>query len=167
MGQFYRDYSDYLSERFDHKMQKLTVNAGFTCPNRDGTKGYGGCTYCNNQAFNPSFAQKGESITSQLEKAKHFFARKYPQMRYLAYFQAYTNTHSSDIDQLMNMYFEALSVDGIDGLIIGTRPDCMPDELLKELSDLNSFPGKVMIEYGAESSFNETLVRINRCHTKG
>ena len=165
MGQFYRDYSDYLSERFDHKMQKLTVNAGFTCPNRDGTKGYGGCTYCNNQAFNPSFAQKGESITSQLEKAKHFFARKYPQMRYLAYFQAYTNTHSSDIERLMNMYFEALSVDGIDGLIIGTRPDCMPDELLKELSDLNSFPGKVMIEYGAESSFNETLVRINRCHT--
>lgn len=165
MGQFYRDYSNYLSERFDHKMQKLTVNAGFTCPNRDGTKGYGGCTYCNNQAFNPSFAQKGESITSQLEKAKHFFARKYPQMRYLAYFQAYTNTHSSDIDRLMNMYFEALSVDGIDGLIIGTRPDCMPDELLKKLSDLNSFPGKVMIEYGAESSFNETLVRINRCHT--
>ena len=97
MGQFYRDYSDYLSERFDHKMQKLTVNAGFTCPNRDGTKGYGGCTYCNNQAFNPSFAQKGESITSQLEKAKHFFARTYPQMRYLAYFQAYTNTNSSDI----------------------------------------------------------------------
>lgn len=165
MGKYYRDYADYLAERFDGKMQKLTVNAGFTCPNRDGTKGYGGCTYCNNQAFNPSFAQRGESVTSQLEKAKHFFARKYPDMRYLAYFQAYTNTHSSDIDRLIAMYEEALAVDGVDGLIIGTRPDCMPDKLLDKLAIMNVFPGRVMVEYGAESSHDLTLERINRCHT--
>ena len=165
MGKYYREYSDYLAEIFDCKMQKLTVNAGFTCPNRDGTKGYGGCTYCNNQSFNPTFSQKGESVTSQLEKAKQFFAKKYPQMRYLAYYQAYTNTHSSDINHLMEMYDEALNVDSVDGIIIGTRPDCMPEELLQKLADLNSRPGKVMIEYGAESSFDETLKRINRCHT--
>lgn len=165
MGKYYREYSDYLAERFDRKMQKLTVNAGFTCPNRDGTKGWGGCTYCNNQAFNPTFAERGDSITEQLTKAKAFFARKYPDMHYLAYFQAYTNTHSSSISRLMDMYHEALAVENVDGLIIGTRPDCVSDELLEKLEELNTFPGRVVIEYGAESSFDETLERINRCHT--
>ena len=165
MSKYYREYSDYLAERFDRKMQKLTVNAGFTCPNRDGTKGWGGCTYCNNQAFNPTFAERGDSITEQLTKAKAFFARKYPDMHYLAYFQAYTNTHSSSISRLMDMYHEALAVENVDGLIIGTRPDCVSDELLEKLAELNTFPGRVVIEYGAESSFDETLERINRCHT--
>ncbi len=165
MGKYYREYSDYLAERFNRKMQKLTVNAGFTCPNRDGTKGRGGCTYCNNQAFNPTFAERGDSITEQLTKAKAFFARKYPNMHYLAYFQAYTNTHSSSISRLMDMYHEALAVENVDGLIIGTRPDCVSDELLEKLAELNTFPGRVVIEYGAESSFDETLERINRCHT--
>lgn len=165
MGKYYREYSDYLAERFDRKMQKLTVNAGFTCPNRDGTKGWGGCTYCNNQAFNPTFAERGDSITEQLTKAKAFFARKYPDMHYLAYFQAYTNTHSDDVSRLMDMYHEALAVENVDGLIIGTRPDCVNDELLEKLAELNTFPGRVVIEYGAESSFDETLERINRCHT--
>ena len=165
MGKYYREYSDYLAERFNRKMQKLTVNAGFTCPNRDGTKGWGGCTYCNNQAFNPTFAERGDSITEQLTKAKAFFARKYPDMHYLAYFQAYTNTHSSSISRLMDMYHEALAVENVDGLIIGTRPDCVNDELLEKLAELNTFPGRVVIEYGAESSFDETLERINRCHT--
>ena len=165
MGKYYREYSDYLAERFDRKMQKLTVNAGFTCPNRDGTKGWGGSTYCNNQAFNPTFAERGDSITEQLTKAKAFFARKYPDMHYLAYFQAYTNTHSSSISRLMDMYHEALAVENVDGLIIGTRPDCVSDELLEKLAELNTFPGRVVIEYGAESSFDETLERINRCHT--
>ncbi len=161
----FRTYSDYLADFFPHKMQKLTVNAGFTCPNRDGTKGRGGCIYCNNQSFNPSFASRGESVTSQLQKGKAFFARKYPEMRYLAYFQAYTNTHSSSIDRLMELYREALSVDGVDGIIIGTRPDCMPDGLLSRLQELNTFPGRVMVEYGAESANDATLRLINRCHT--
>ena len=117
-------------------MQKLAVNAGFTCPNRDGTRGLGGCTYCNNQSFNPGYCAPSLSVTEQVEEGKRFFARKYPSMRYLAYFQAYTNTHSDDIDRLMGLYREALAVDGVDGVIIGTRPDCMPDELLHRLKEL-------------------------------
>lgn len=144
-------------------MQKLAVNAGFSCPNRDGTKGRGGCTYCNNQTFNPGYCAPTLSVTQQLEEGKSFFGKKYPDMRYLAYFQAYTNTHG-DIDRLMALYEEALSVDKVDGLIIGTRPDCMPDELLQRLKELHQRHW-VMIEYGAETSHNVTLERINRCHT--
>ena len=91
----YRDFSDFLSEHFSGKVQKISINAGFTCPNRDGSKGHGGCTYCNNQTFNPEYCSTSASITEQLEKGKAFFARKYPTMRYLAYFQAYTNTYAS------------------------------------------------------------------------
>ena len=124
-------------------MQKIAVNAGFTCPNRDGSKGRGGCTYCNNQTFNPAYCSPSQSITEQLEEGKRFFGKKYPDMRYLAYFQAYTNTHG-DIDRIMEMYREALAVDKVDGIIIGTRPDCMPQELLNQ---------------------NSTLDFINRCHS--
>ncbi len=161
----YRTYSHYLAERFPWKMQKLTVNAGFTCPNRDGSKGRGGCIYCNNQSFNPSFSSKGETVTEQLAKGKRFFARKFPDMHYLAYFQAYTNTHSDNIDYLINLYEEALSVPDVEGVIIGTRPDCMTDKLLTRLADMNSFPGRVMVEYGAETADDATLKLINRCHT--
>lgn len=157
----YRDFSDFLNDHFRCKMQKLTVNAGFSCPNRDGTKGYGGCTYCNNQSFNPEYCSTGLSVTEQLERGKNFFRRKYPDMRYLAYFQAYTNTHDDDIDRLMSLYNEAVRVDGVDGVIIGTRPDCMPDSLLSRLKELPW----VMVEYGAETSHNATLELVNRCHT--
>ncbi len=159
----YRDFSDFLAGLFECKMQKLAVNAGFTCPNRDGTKGRGGCTYCNNQTFNPVYCAPSQSVARQLEDGKRFFGKKYPEMRYLAYFQAYTNTHG-DIDRLMSLYEEALSVDKVDGLIIGTRPDCMPDELLRRLARLNE-SHCVIVEYGAETSHNATLERINRCHT--
>lgn len=162
MNPYYRDFADFLAEQFPGtKMQKLAVNAGFTCPNRDGTKGRGGCTYCNNLSFNPGYCSPRLSVSEQIEAGRRFFARKYPDMRYLAYFQAYTNTHSDDIDRLMNLYEEALAVDGVDGVIIGTRPDCMPDALLARLRKLPW----VMVEYGAESSHNVTLERINRCHT--
>lgn len=163
MGAYYRDFSDFLAELFPCKMQKIAVNAGFTCPNRDGTKGRGGCTYCNNQTFNPGYCAPSLSVTEQLEEGKRFFGKKYPDMRYLAYFQAYTNTHG-DIDRLMALYEEALAVDKVDGLIIGTRPDCMPDALLQRLSQLNK-SHRVIVEYGAETSHNITLERINRCHT--
>lgn len=157
----YRDFSDFLHDHFRSKMQKLTVNAGFTCPNRDGTKGYGGCTYCNNQSFNPDYCSTGLSVAEQLEKGKAFFRRKYPEMRYIAYFQAYTNTHEKDIKRLMTLYHEAAEVEGVDGIIIGTRPDCMPGKLLERLKELPW----VMVEYGAETSHNDTLERVNRCHT--
>ncbi len=157
----YKDFADFLNEHFPCKMQKLTVNAGFTCPNRDGTKGWGGCTYCNNQTFNPDYCSTGLSVTGQLEKGKSFFGKKYPDMRYLAYFQAYTNTHDDNIDRLMDLYREAVTVDKVDGVIIGTRPDCMPQALLERLRGLPW----VMVEYGAETAHNETLEMVNRCHT--
>lgn len=162
MKKLYRDFADFLSEHFEGKVQKIAVNAGFTCPNRDGTKGTGGCTYCNNQSFNPGYCAPSLSVSEQLEQGKAFFGRKYPEMKYLAYFQAYTNTHSDDIDRLIGLYREALEVTDVVGLIIGTRPDCMPQPLLDRLTQL---PGWVMVEYGAESASDETLVRVNRCHT--
>ncbi len=163
MTKYYRDFADFLAEHFTGKMQKLAVNAGLSCPNRDGTIGRGGCTYCNNSSFNPSYCSPTLSVTEQIETGKAFFARKYPAMRYLAYFQAYTNTHGA-VDRLMPLYEEALRADKVDGLIIGTRPDCMPPELLDRLKKLAE-TRFVMIEYGAESSHNATLERINRCHT--
>ncbi len=157
----WRDYSDFLASHFPGKMQKLAVNAGFSCPNRDGTKGRGGCTYCNNESFNPSYCSPAESVTRQIERGKRFFALKYPDMRYLAYFQAYTNTHSDDLQRLTALYEEALAVDGVDGVIIGTRPDCVPQRLLEAVKALPW----AMIEYGAESSHDSTLGSVNRCHT--
>jgi radical SAM protein, TIGR01212 family len=159
----YRDFGDFLREHFPGKMQKLTVNAGFTCPNRDGTLGTGGCTYCNNRSFSPGYAFDRESVTEQLEKSKQFFRRKYPEMRYLAYFQSYTNSYG-ELPRLMALYEKALCVEGVDGLIIGTRPDCMPQELLVQLGELRRRKW-VMVEYGAESAHNRTLDIINRCHT--
>lgn len=157
----YRDYADFLAERFEGKMQKLTVNAGFSCPNRDGTIGRGGCSYCNNASFSPAIG--GNSVTAQLERSKQFFARKYPQMRYIAYFQSYTNTHG-DPDRLISLYKEALAVDGVDAIIIGTRPDCVSPALLDALADINR-RHRVIMEYGAESANDITLRRVNRCHS--
>lgn len=163
MNPFYKDYSDYLAGFFEGKVQKLTVDAGFTCPNRDGSLGRGGCIYCNNSSFSPDTGARRRDVAEQLEDSKRFFSRKYPDMRYLAYFQSYTNTYGNTAD-LMALYRKALSVDGVVGLIIGTRPDCMPDDLLGELARLNT-SAPVFIEYGAESSHDATLDRINRCHS--
>ena len=158
----YYDFASFLSQYFDGKVQKISIHAGFTCPNRDGSKGTGGCTYCNNQTFNPDYCKPEFGIRRQLEDGISFFARKYPQMRYLAYFQAYTNTYG-ELEQLKAMYDEALSVDGVVGLVIGTRPDCMPPVLLDYIEEL-SRKTFVMVEYGIESANDETLRRINRGH---
>lgn len=166
MNPLYLEYSDYLARLFPgRKMQKLTVNARFTCPNRDGSKGRGGCIYCNNEAFNPSFANSLLSVEEQLEKAKQFFGHKYPDMRYLAYFQAYTNTYGRSTDELLSLYSRALAVDKVDGVIIGTRPDCVGAPLLDSLALINSPESRIIIEYGAESAHDSTLVTINRGHT--
>ncbi len=144
------------------KVQKISINAGFTCPNRDGRVGVGGCTYCNNQTFNPEYCKTEKSVTQQLEEGKRFFAHKYPDMKYLAYFQAYTNTYG-ELEELKRKYEEALAVDGVVGLVIGTRPDCMPDDLLDYLEQL-SHRAFLIVEYGIESVRDETLLRINRGH---
>ena len=159
----YNDLSAYLSECFPFKVQKISLNAGFTCPNRDGTVGYGGCTYCNNQTFNPSYCKTEKTVTEQLEEGKQFFARKYPDMKFLAYFQAYTNTYA-ELEELKRKYEEALSVPDVVGIVIGTRPDCMPDTLLNYLEELNQRTF-LLVEYGVESTDNDTLKRINRGHT--
>lgn len=159
----YRDLSTFLLEYFPFKVQKISINAGFTCPNRDGSVGVGGCTYCNNQTFNPSYCHTEKTVTTQLEEGKLFFARKYPDMKYLAYFQAYTNTYG-ELQSLKRKYEEALKLPNVVGLVIGTRPDCMPDELLDYLEELNQRTF-LLVEYGIESTNNETLKRINRGHT--
>ena len=158
-----KTFSDFLQGIFPFKVQKISINAGFTCPNRDGTKGWGGCTYCNNQTFSPQYAANEKSVTQQLEEGIRFFSHKYPQMKYIAYFQAYTNTYD-DTEKLLKKYNEALDYPDVVGLIIGTRPDCMPDELLDELEKISrrSF---LLIEYGVESTCNQTLEFINRGHT--
>lgn len=159
----YNDYASFLKEHFPYKVQKITLNAGFSCPNRDGTVGKGGCTYCNNQTFNPAYCLTEKSVCQQLEEGKIFFSKKYPEMKYLAYFQAYTNTYDH-LEKLKERYEEALNVDNVVGLVIGTRPDCMPDELLDYLEKL-SHQTFLLIEYGLESTNNQTLKRINRGHS--
>lgn len=158
----YREFGDFLRERFPFKAQKIAINAGFTCPNRDGSKGRGGCTYCNNQTFNPSYCQTDKSVTDQLAEGVRFFSRKYPEMRYLAYFQAYTSTYG-ELERLECLYEEALGYPGVVGLVIGTRPDCMPDHLLDYLARLSE-QVLVLVEYGVESTLDRTLRRINRGH---
>ena len=116
----YNDFARFLALHFPFKVQKISLNVGFTCPNRDGVKGYGGCTYCNNQTFNPAYCRTDKPVTQQLEEGKEFFARKYPEMKFLAYFQAYTNTYA-ELDKLRRMYEEALRVEGVVGGGWGSR----------------------------------------------
>lgn len=162
MEQRYNEFGSWLKEQLGFKVQKISLNAGFTCPNRDGTVGVGGCTYCNNQTFNPAYCQTEKTVTQQLEEGKQFFARKYPDMKYLAYFQAYTNTYG-DVSHVIRLYEEALRVKDVVGIVIGTRPDCMPDELLDYLEELNK-RAFLIVEYGIESTDDNVLRRINRGH---
>lgn len=159
----YNDFPTFLKRYFPFKVQKISLHAGFTCPNRDGTRGYGGCTYCNNQTFSPEYCHTEKSVRMQLEEGKTFFAHKYPEMKYLAYFQAYTNTYG-ELEDLIRKYEEALDVEGVVGLVIGTRPDCMPPALLDYLTELNRRTF-LLVEYGIESTLDRTLLRINRGHT--
>ncbi len=160
---FYRDYSHWIREQFPYRVQKISVDAGFSCPNRDGRLSTGGCTFCDNKTFNPTYCNRSKSITRQLEEGKAFFSRKYPDMRYLAYFQAYSNTYGT-LSELKAKYEEALSLDGVVGLVVGTRPDCITDETLAYLQQLNR-QTFILVEYGVESANDATLRRVNRGHT--
>lgn len=159
----YNDFGAWLRSHFPYKVQKISVDAGFTCPNRDGRIGRGGCTFCDNNTFNPSYCNKNSSIREQLETGKKFFARKYPEMKYLAYFQAYTNTYAP-LDTLKRMYEEALGTENVVGIVIGTRPDCVNKELLDYLGSLSQ-QVFVSVEYGIESTNDTTLKNINRGHS--
>ena len=160
---YYNDYGTWIRRQFPYRVQKISIDAGFTCPNRDGRISTGGCIYCDNRTFNPSYCQRRHSVTQQLEEGKRFFAHKYPDMKYLAYFQAFTNTYAP-LAQLKALYEEALQVEDIVGIVIGTRPDYVSDELLDYLAALNQRTF-VLVEYGVESANNDTLLRINRGHS--
>ncbi|MDD5507129.1 MAG: TIGR01212 family radical SAM protein [Bacteroidales bacterium] len=160
----FNSFTDHLRSYFGERIQKVAVDAGFTCPNRDGTLGTGGCTYCDNDAFNPSYCRPEKSIAQQLSEGIAFHASRYRRAsHYLAYFQPFSNTYAS-IGKLEQVYSEALSFPGIVGIVAGTRPDCVDDDklaLLREIAKRHY----VMVEYGIESCYNETLQRINRGHT--
>ena len=157
-------YSNYFRKLFGGRVQKLSIDAGFTCPNRDGSKGTGGCTYCNNDAFNPSYCSPGKSVTLQIEEGISFHQKRYRRASsYLAYFQAYSNTYSS-LETLKKLYSEALDYPGVIGIIIGTRPDCIDNEKLQYLKELSE-TCYLAVEYGIESCYDRTLIKINRGHS--
>ncbi len=160
----YNAYADYIRQRFGGRIQKVSVDAGFTCPNRDGTVGIGGCTFCNNEAFNPSYCATATSIEEQLQRGIAFLKNRYKRNTgYMAYFQAYTNTYDS-LEVLRERFETALRYPGIVGLVIGTRPDCIDAEKLDYIRSLSE-KYYVVVEYGIESCHEKTLLRINRGHT--
>ena len=160
----FNSYSEYFRKKFGGRVQKLTLDAGFTCPNRDGSKGKGGCTFCNNNAFNPSYCQPEKSISTQIDEGIEFHKKRYRRAdKYLAYFQAYSNTYAG-VDVLRERYEEALRRDEVIGLVIGTRPDTVDTEILNYIKTLAK-DHYVVIEYGIESCYNNTLKRVNRGHS--
>lgn len=160
----FNSYSGFFRKEFGGRLQKVSIDAGFTCPNRDGSKGSGGCTFCSNDAFNPSYCSPSKSITVQLSEGIEFLSKRYRNPKgYLAYFQAYSNTYAP-VDELRKIYSEALSFPGVRGIIIGTRPDCIDAEKIGLLKGLTE-EYFVAVEYGAESCYDSTLKRINRCHS--
>jgi len=163
MEEVYNSYSQWIRKQFPYRVQKISVDAGFSCPNRDGRLGTHGCIFCDNNTFNPSYCDRQKSIHQQLEEGKQFFRRKYPDMKYLAYFQAYSNTYDT-LDMLKRKYEEALQTEDIVGLVVGTRPDCMPDDILDYLEALNR-QTFLIVEYGIESTNDVTLRYINRGHS--
>ena len=162
MEQYYHDFGTWIRNQLPFRVQKISIDAGFTCPNRDGRIGVGGCIFCDNKSFNSSYCSHKKSVTEQLEDGKRFFAKKYPDMKYLAYFQAYTNTYDT-ADKLKELYEEALKVEDVVGIVIGTRPDCVSSELLDYLEELNKRTF-LIVEYGIESCNDDTLRFINRGH---
>lgn len=165
MNERYTDYGEFLGRLFPGlKVQKIAIDAGHNCPNRDGTLGRGGCLYCNNAAFSPAYCHTAGTVKAQIDEGRRFFAHKYPQMQYLAYFQAYTSTHAP-LGELIKAYEEAMMQPGVAGLVIGTRPDCMPPALLDYLSEVNASRMPVIVEFGVESVHDSTLALVNRRHT--
>lgn len=158
----YRDFNSYLREVFGCRVQKISVDAGLSCPNRDGSISYGGCIYCNERGSGTGAAKLALSIRQQLEIGKARLAKRYKAKKFLAYFQSFSNTYGP-LTRLKALYEEALSVEDIVGLCIGTRPDCAPDEVLDYLEELSK-ECLIWIEYGLQSASDATLVRINRGH---
>lgn len=160
-AQRYRRFTDHLRQTFGCRVHKVSLDVGFTCPNRDGTVAVGGCIYCNNASFSPG--NRRLSVSAQLEQGKRFLRQRYGAQKFIAYFQAYTNTYG-DVDRLRTLYDEALRSEDILGLAIGTRPDCVPDAVLDLLADYASHT-YLWLELGLESGHDQTLALLNRGHT--
>ncbi len=160
----FNSYSNYFRQKFGGRVQKVTINAGFTCPNRDGAISTGGCTFCNNSAFNPSYCSPQKSVRQQIEEGIEFHANRYRKAdKFLAYFQAYSNTYKP-LDELKNIYDQALDVEGVVGIVVGTRPDCVDEDILDYFAELSKHH-YVILEYGVESTYDQTLIDINRGHS--
>ena len=159
----FNSYAAYFRRVFGHRMQKVTINAGFSCPNRDGKISTGGCTFCDNAAFTPSYCDSAKSITQQIDEGIEFHRKRYrTAQQYLAYFQSFSNTYAP-LERLRECYDEALAHPDIAGIVVGTRPDCVDEQKLDYFAEL-SRKKYVTIEYGVESCYDETLRRINRGH---
>ena len=162
MTRFVNTFGRYLRQKYGEKVHKLSVNASFTCPNRDGTKGIGGCTFCNNASFSPASTEAGK-ITDQISNAKEKVIARTGANKFIAYFQSYSNTYGSPED-LKRYYDEALSQPNVIGLAVGTRPDCVPEPVLELLASYQEKGFEVWLELGLQSSFDQTLETINRGH---
>ena len=159
----FNSYAAYFRRVFGHRMQKVTINAGFSCPNRDGKISTGGCTFCDNAAFTPSYCDSTKSITQQIDEGIEFHRKRYrTAQQYLAYFQSFSNTYAP-LERLRECYDEALAHPDIAGIVVGTRPDCVDEQKLDYFAEL-SRKKYVTIEYGVESCYDKTLRRINRGH---
>ncbi|MFI3331455.1 MAG: TIGR01212 family radical SAM protein [Rikenellaceae bacterium] len=162
-GRRFRSYSSYFKSLFGQRLQKVTINAGFTCPNRDGKVGTGGCTYCNNEAFSPSYCMRGGDVKTQILQGMEFHEARYRRAdNFLAYFQSFSNTYAP-LDKLKEIYNSALSLPRVKGIIVGTRPDCVDEQKLDYFASLAE-KYYVAIEYGIESCYDKTLRTINRGH---
>ncbi|MCU7849796.1 MAG: TIGR01212 family radical SAM protein [Candidatus Thiodiazotropha sp. (ex Lucinoma kastoroae)] len=155
-------FGQYLLKRYGERVHKIALDAAFTCPNRDGSKGIGGCTFCNNVSFSPNGRQP-KPISEQIESGRQVIRKRTGATKYLAYFQAYTNTYD-EIDHLAQLYGEALAEEDVIGLSIGTRPDCVPDAVLELLAGYQEEGFEIWLELGLQSAFDETLAKVNRGH---
>lgn len=160
----FNSYTQYFRNKYQRRIQKISLDAGMSCPNRSGPDRTGGCTFCNNRAFNPSYCQPEKSITQQIQEGIEFHAWRYRRaVDYLAYFQAYTNTFAP-LGELQSIYEEALTHPQVAGLVIGTRPDCLTDDLLIYLKSLIDKGKIILIEFGIESVYDQSLIRVHRGH---
>ncbi len=161
-GARYNSYGAYLKERFGERVSKVVVDAGFTCPNRDGTAGVGGCTYCNNDSFRPASARRAKPIPLQVEEGIAFLKERFRARKFIAYFQPFTNTYAP-LEQLIPLYESALCHSDVVGIAVGTRPDCVDAEKIAWFEQL-ARRRFVVLEYGLESTQDKTLRLINRGH---
>jgi len=162
LSDYINTFGQDLLRRYGERVHKLAINAGFTCPNRDGSKGRGGCTFCNNASFNPN-ARQAPSVAEQIEAGRQVMRKRTGARRYIAYFQAYTNTYA-DVAYLRTLYDEALAEPDVVGISVGTRPDCVPDAVLDLLAEYQAGRHEVWLELGLQSAFDHTLERVNRGH---